>query len=68
MTEPFEEMLTIKDVCRFFGGTKSPVDRSTIYRWVRLKKLPEPIRMGPMTNRWRLSDCQSALKAMEAKQ
>lgn len=58
------DLLTIHEVCEFFGGSGKPLDPSTIYRWVRLKKIPPPIRMTALTQRWRLSDCQLALDAM----
>lgn len=64
MSEPGEEMLSIREVCRFFGGAERPLDQSTIYRWVRAGKLPRPVRMGPLTLRWRRSDCQQALDTM----
>lgn len=64
MTESADEMLSIREVCRFFGGNERPLDQSTIYRWIRAGKLPDPVRMGPMTLRWRRSELQKALDAM----
>lgn len=66
MSEPGEEMLSIREVCLFFGGKDRPLDQSTIYRWVREKKLPGAIRMGTLTLRWKRSDCQHAMDIMEA--
>lgn len=66
MTEPAEEMLGIREVCRFFGGKERPLDQSTIYRWVRMGKLPPAVRMGPLTLRWRRSELQKVLDAMAA--
>jgi len=59
-----EEMLAIREVCKFFGGAERPLDQSTIYRWVRAGKLPPPVRMGPLTLRWRRADCQKTLDDM----
>lgn len=64
MNEAGDDMLSIREVCRFFGGQERPLDQSTIYRWVRAGKLPKAVRMGPLTLRWRKSDCQKALNAM----
>lgn len=62
MSEPdTHQMLEIREVCQFFGGKRKPLDKTTIYRWVRQGKLAKPLRMGPKTNRWRLSDCVEAL-------
>lgn len=59
-----DEMLGIREVCQFFGGAERPLDQSTIYRWVRLGKIPPAVRMSANTLRWRRSDCQKALDVM----
>lgn len=64
MSESGNDMLSIREVCYFFGGKERPLDQSTIYRWVRTGKLPPAVRMGPLTLRWKRSDCQKALDAM----
>lgn len=64
MSEPGSEMLSIREVCHFFGGKERPLDQSTIYRWVRTGKLARPIRMGRLVIRWRRADCQTTLDAM----
>lgn len=64
MSEPAEEMLSMREVCRFFGGADRPLDPSTIYRWMRQDRLPRPVIMGPQIQRWRRSDCQAVLDAM----
>lgn len=38
------------------------VSRATVWRWASAGLLPQPIKLGPNTTRWRLSD----LVAMEA--
>lgn len=63
-----DDLLTMRDVCRFFGGSNKPVDRSTIYRWIQQGKLAPSIHMTSKTQRWRLSDCQRALDVMAGKE
>ena len=58
-----EDLLDIAGVCSFFGGGR-PLGHSTIYRWVREGRIPQPVRIGPKMSRWRVSDCQEALSAM----
>ena len=64
MSEPGEEMLSIGEVCRFLGGNERPLDQSTVYRWVRQKKIPPPVRMGPLTLRWRKTELLKAIDTM----
>jgi len=66
MSEQIEEMLSIREVCRFFGGREKPLDQSTIYRWIQRGILPRAVRMGSRTMRWKRSDCQSLLDKMES--
>lgn len=39
------------DIARVYS-----VSRTTVWRWTAEGILPEPIRLGPATTRWRLSD------------
>lgn len=64
MSELGDEMLTMRDVCELFGGSKHPLDQSTIYRWMRLGTFPRPVKMSPGTQRWRLSECKEAFAKM----
>lgn len=73
MSEPAQEMLSLPEVCRFFGGAENPLDKSTIYRWVRTGKLAKPLKLGDpgggwSSSRWLRSDCQRTLDAMIAEQ
>jgi predicted DNA-binding transcriptional regulator AlpA len=72
MSELVSEMLSLEEVCRFFGGGTRPLDKSTIYRWVRNGRLAKPILMGEgsvsRTSRWRRTDCQKTLDAIIAEQ
>lgn len=58
MSDEPEEMMTVGEVCRFLGGAKSPLDKSTVYRWVREGRLPPPVRLGPQSTRWRRSELE----------
>lgn len=60
-----DDMMTLEQVGRFFGGTDKPIDRSTIYRWVRHGRIPKPIRVGPKQSRWSRVECTEALQAMK---
>lgn len=65
MSDPnTDNLLSLREVCRFFGGAETPVDSSTIYRWIRQGKVPPAIRMSAKLMRWKRSDLEKALDAM----
>ena len=39
------------DACRFLGGARSPISRSSLDRGIAAKKFPAPFKIGG-TNRW----------------
>lgn len=45
-----EFYLSDRDLSRKYG-----VSRSTIWRWVKEGRLPEPVKISPGTTRWPLS-------------
>jgi predicted DNA-binding transcriptional regulator AlpA len=47
-----DDLLDIKEACRFIGGTR-PINPATLWRGVKAKRYPAPVRMGPNTVRWR---------------
>jgi prophage regulatory protein len=52
--EPLREeqrSVTVRHVARRFG-----VSPSSIWRWVKRGKFPEPVRLGENCTRWRMSD------------
>jgi predicted DNA-binding transcriptional regulator AlpA len=57
------ELLDKAEVCRLFGGSK-PINASTLYRGIRVGRYPKPVRVGPNSSRWLLSECQAALRSM----
>jgi hypothetical protein len=54
-------LLDKEGACRFFGGANSPLDPATLYRGIKSGKYPKPIKIGPGTSRWLLSECEQAL-------
>lgn len=61
-----DTLLTIKEVCAFFGGPGQPVHKASIYNWIKEGRVPPPVRIGAKISRWRKSECQEALDAMIA--
>ena len=59
-------LLTIRDVCRLFGGSSHPIDASTLYRGIKARRYPAPIKIGPGSSRWLRTECEAALAAMIA--
>jgi predicted DNA-binding transcriptional regulator AlpA len=54
--------------CRAIGGENSPIHRSTLWRGVNAGRYPKPIKVGPGTNRWRLSELLAFInRAAEAR-
>jgi len=52
-------LLTRKEVCRFFGG----INPATLYRKIRQGVLPKPVKIGG-SSRWLRTECEAALQAM----
>ena len=50
-----EEMMTVAETCRFFGGDR-PLNPATLYRGVKAGRFPPPVRIGG-GSRWRRSEC-----------
>lgn len=57
------ELLHLKAVCEFFGGTR-PINASTLYRGVRRGRYPRPVKVGPGISRWLRSECEAARARM----
>ena len=38
-----------------------PVDRSTLWRWVKTGHFPQPVQIGPNTTAWRAEDVRRFL-------
>jgi predicted DNA-binding transcriptional regulator AlpA len=54
-----EEPWDIDAVARYFGGTR-PLNRSTIYRGIKLGIYPAPFHPSPNVARWLPSWCRAA--------
>jgi predicted DNA-binding transcriptional regulator AlpA len=62
-----EDMMTLRATCVFFGGDR-PLNPSTLYRGIKAKRFPLPVRVGPNTSRWLRSECHAARqKLIEAR-
>jgi predicted DNA-binding transcriptional regulator AlpA len=61
-------MLDVEETCRFFGGQKSPIDPSTLYKGIKTGKYPPPVKQGTKTSRWVLGQCRAALLKIIAEQ
>jgi predicted DNA-binding transcriptional regulator AlpA len=59
------ELLTMRDVCALFGGSR-PIDPSTLYRGIRAGRYPSPIKVGPGSSRWLRTEVEARLAAMVA--
>jgi predicted DNA-binding transcriptional regulator AlpA len=57
------ELLDRAEVCRLFGGSK-PIDPATLYRGIKAKRYPSPIKVGPNSSRWLKAECEAALSRM----
>jgi predicted DNA-binding transcriptional regulator AlpA len=57
------ELLDRAEVCRLFGGSK-PIDPATLYRGIKAKRYPSPIKIGPNSSRWLKDECLAALSRM----
>lgn len=65
MTGDLEEMMTLREVCLFFGGPDRPLDPSTVYRGIKLGRYPKPIKISRQNSRWRRHECLEALNKMK---
>jgi predicted DNA-binding transcriptional regulator AlpA len=55
-------LMTLDEVCRFFGGS-APLHPATIYRGIGVR-YPQPVKIGPNSNRWLRTECVAALQAL----
>jgi predicted DNA-binding transcriptional regulator AlpA len=55
-TSPSPTLLDRRAVCEMFGGSK-PINPSTLYRGIKLKRYPTPIKVGG-SSRWLRTECE----------
>jgi predicted DNA-binding transcriptional regulator AlpA len=58
-----DELLDWKQLARAVGGDPPP-RKKTLRRWMDAGILPQPLRLGPATLRWRASEVRAALKKL----
>jgi predicted site-specific integrase-resolvase len=46
------DLITTVAACRVAGGDESPVNPSTLWRWVKAGRISPPIKVGPGTARF----------------
>jgi predicted DNA-binding transcriptional regulator AlpA len=52
--------------CRIIGGENTPIHRSTLWRGINAGRYPKPLKIGPGTNRWRVSELLAVLEKAAA--
>lgn len=56
MTSPSNNLLRIGEVCKWLN-----VSKSTIYKWVKEERFPQPLILGEHASRWQESDIEAWL-------
>ncbi len=56
------DLLDRRAVCCFFGGSR-PIDAATLYRGIRQRRYPSPVKIGG-SSRWLREECEAALQSM----
>ncbi|MFP1631219.1 helix-turn-helix transcriptional regulator [Zhengella sp. ZM62] len=54
--EQIAELVDETMACKIIGGTETPIHRSTLWRGINAGRFPKPLKIGPGTNRWRVSE------------
>ncbi|MER9893783.1 hypothetical protein NKJ40_17195 [Mesorhizobium sp. M0119] len=52
--------------CRLIGGENTPIHRSSLWRGINAGRYPKPLKIGPGTNRWRVSELAAVLEKAAA--
>jgi predicted DNA-binding transcriptional regulator AlpA len=60
-----DDLLNVNAVCRLFGGSERPIDKSTLWRGIKVGRYPKPIRISAQVRPWSRQDCEAALEAMK---
>lgn len=56
-----DQLITVAEFCEM-----ARISKSTVWDGVRKGHIPQPIRFGPRTARWRLSDVRAWMAKAEA--
>ena len=60
--ERISELVDEAMACRIIGGDETPIHRSTLWRGIGAGRYPKPLKVGPGTNRWRVSELVAVLE------
>ncbi len=47
-----DDLITSNEACRVLGGAQSPINLSTLWRWVKAGRISPPLKPGPGTVRF----------------
>jgi predicted DNA-binding transcriptional regulator AlpA len=59
---PQPALLDRRAACEFFGGSR-PINPATLYRGIRARRYPQPVKVGG-SSRWLRIECEAALARM----
>lgn len=62
----FPELVDETTACRIIGGEGTPIHRSTLWRGINAGRFPKPLKVGPGTNRWKVSELIGVLEKAAA--
>lgn len=62
----FSDLVDEAAACRIIGGEITPIHRSTLWRGINTGRYPKPLKIGPSTNRWRVSELVGVLERAAA--
>jgi hypothetical protein len=49
------DLIPIGTACRILGGDESPLNPSTVWRWIKAGRISPPLKLSPGTVRFRRS-------------
>ncbi len=49
-----DDLVPAEIACEIIGGRHSPINRATLYRLIRMGRLPKPLKPSPGISRWRV--------------
>jgi predicted DNA-binding transcriptional regulator AlpA len=55
-----DELLDVQGACELIGGNR-PVSPATLYRGIKSRIYPAPIKISPNVSRWRKSELVEAI-------
>ncbi|MEQ1953591.1 hypothetical protein [Mesorhizobium sp. CN2-181] len=64
--DAFSELVDETTACRIIGGEDTPIHRSTLWRGINAGRFPKPLKVGPGTNRWPVSELVAVLEKAAA--